>query len=323
MKRKLGAIALAFLFNLTLSLLSTPGLVTAAEKLKYGVSSRTDLIYVLPLLAAEEKGLWKEVGLAVEYVPFRGGAEMHQAVAAGQLDMGNSGAISIIQAMTRGLPEIMVADLKTRDDFFLWVRADSRIKEVKDLKGAKIGINRLGGMMHAYGRVIARGAGLEKEVKFVAGGGGTEELAAIKSGALDGRVGPLFLMAPLKSRGEIRELVAVEDYLPKPWVGTVAYARQELVEKRPEVVRRAVKGLLQAGQAVVNDPEWTMAKLKTEFGYDEVLSRMIFPVIKYGKDGKTDRQGLDNVRNFLIEYGLISKDKAPPVDKLFTTEFTQ
>ena len=35
----------------------------------------------------------------------------------------------------------------------------------------------------------------------------------------------------------------------------------------------------------------------------------------------TERKGLENIRDFLIEYGIISGEKTPAIDRLYTNEF--
>ncbi|MEE8449891.1 MAG: hypothetical protein V3S39_09705 [Thermodesulfobacteriota bacterium] len=48
-------------------------------------------------------------------------------------------------------------------------------------------------------------------------------------------------------------------------------------------------------------------------------------LIKYyplTKDGKIERKAVENVRSFLIEHGIVTKDKTLPVDELYTNQFT-
>lgn len=129
---------LAFLFSLAFwALPSGPSSAQVVEKVKIG-NVREDVLRALPILAAGDKGFWKGQGVEVEYVPFRGATEMHQAVAAMALDTGVAGAVSVMLVQARGVPEIIVADLQAPEDFFVWVRTDSRIRKVEDLKGARI-----------------------------------------------------------------------------------------------------------------------------------------------------------------------------------------
>lgn len=307
-----------FLFWLVLF----PPLLQAAEKVRVGTPVRVQALYNLPILAAQDKGIWRGLGLDLEYLPFRSGTELNQAVAAGALDMGITGALAVVQAVARGLPEIIVADLQGDNPFYLWVPTASHIRDAKDLKGARIGVNRLGGTVHAFGLALARALRMEKDIKFVAGGGVREEVAAIKAGTLEGRMSDSFALAPLKYSGEMRELISMRDYLPRPWPDLTVLATLGLVGQKPEVVRKAVKALLQGAEGVLKDEAWALAKMKEEFGYSEGLAKMVFAQLRYGRDGKIDPRGLENIRNFLVEYRIIPKEKAPPVEKLFTREFT-
>ena len=44
--------------------------VLAAERLRFSVHIRTSPDYVMPVLAALDKGFWKESGVEVEYIGF-------------------------------------------------------------------------------------------------------------------------------------------------------------------------------------------------------------------------------------------------------------
>jgi len=46
----------------------------AADKLRFATTVKTHPILVMPVLAAEEKGFWKQNGLEAEWVPFEGDA---------------------------------------------------------------------------------------------------------------------------------------------------------------------------------------------------------------------------------------------------------
>lgn len=292
----------------------------AAEKMKLGTSVRENPLYVLPPLAAEEKGFWKEQGIQVDYIPFRGGSEMHRAAAAGALDMGISGAVSIVQAVTRGLPEIIVAQIAP-EEYYFWVRADSPIKGPKDVRGVKMGVNRFGGLAHAYGRAVAKALKAEKEIKFVAGGGQREEMAAIRARTLDGRFSSAPTMAPLKWAGMVREVISVSDYLPKKWVDLVLWSRIEVVVNRPPAGRAATRGILKGKELIAADPAWAIGKMKSNFGFSEELARFVYPMLRYYPQAHVDLEALENVRNFLVQFGIVSKEKVFPMESLYTGEF--
>src|SRR3990172_5891615 len=76
----------------------------AAEKLNLGTSIKFTPAYYLPILAAEDKGFFKEQGLEVEWVPFTSGPPMHNAIVAGSIMIAPDTATGHLPAMTPGLP---------------------------------------------------------------------------------------------------------------------------------------------------------------------------------------------------------------------------
>lgn len=300
------------------------GQAWALDKLRFGLSARANPSYVLPFLAAEEKGFWKRNELDTEFIPFDAGAALFRAMAAGALDMALGGVLSDVQAIIRGVPVILVTDLKSPQDFYIYVRADSKIRGPADLKGARIGVTRFGGLVHAYALAIAKSLGLERDIKFVTAGGAMQEIAAVKAGVEDGTIVSFFAMAPLLFKGEMRPAVAVRDYLPREWMDVTISARKDFAQKNPQVVKRGLKALFQAADFVMKDSDWTVEKLKSQYGYTEAGARMVHrDILRYGKEGKIDRKAMENVRNFLIDYGIVPKEKVPPVESLYTNEYNE
>src|SRR3972149_1156428 len=84
-----------------------PHISPGVEKLKFGTSIRTYPPYYLPVMAAEEKGFWKENGLEVEWTPFRGGGPFMQALAAGALKIGYTAAATAFQAGAGGVAVVI------------------------------------------------------------------------------------------------------------------------------------------------------------------------------------------------------------------------
>lgn len=294
---------------------------TAADKVKFGTSVKENPYYGLPVVAAQEMGFVKQQGLEMEWFAFKGGAELHRAVAAGSVEMGMSGAMSLIPAIAAGVPSVIVADAQSVDEFFAYVASKSPLKEARDLKGKKVGITRLGGTTHGYGRAVAKVLGIEKEIRFVAAGGVPEMVAAIKAGALDAFLTSYFTVAPLKAKGDIREVVVVRDYLPKEWTDLVLFSRRDFLEKSPEVVKRTVKAMIQGGRSISKERQWAIDKMKALYGFSEEDARASFLGLQYGQGGPVDPRALENVRNFLIEYGIITKEKTPAVERLYVPGF--
>lgn len=293
----------------------------SAEKVKFATGVAAHPVQVLPILTAEEKGFWKNQNVAVEWIPFKGATAMFRGAAGGHVDMGVTVSPGFVQAASRGVPVVLVADLGQQYPFYLWVVPDSPIKTAADMKGKKIATSRFGGVSHAYGRLALRALGLEGKVQWVASGGLRNTVAAFKARQIDIAVLTKFAMTPLILGNQARELVAIRDYVPKEWVDTMAYARTGFTGSNPGEVRGVVKGLLEAGNFINQNSAWAIEKIKSKFRYTDEMAEFTYKQLNYGASGKIDRKGLGNVREFLVEYGIITKEKAPPVDGLFTGKF--
>jgi len=99
---------------------------------------------------ADRNGYFKDLGLEVKYIRTRGGAETAQAVITGSNQFGlTMGVLAAISAYAKGAPlRIASSEMIGLPDLFWFVRADSRLKTVKDINGAKIPYSRPGSGTH-------------------------------------------------------------------------------------------------------------------------------------------------------------------------------
>lgn len=297
--------------------------VKAAEKIQLGTAIKLYPHYYLPVLAGEEKEIWKKNGLEVEWVPFSAGAALVRAAASGAINIGLVPGVTLVQAVARGVPVLIVSDLVGRDDYWFWVRTDSRLRTPMDLKGAKVGVPLLGGSSHAYGRALAKALGLEKEVKFVGAGGSRENVATLKAGAIDAAVMVFTSMANLKAAGEVKEFLNTGDYLPKEWVEHVVFARKDFIKTNPDMVRRVLRGVLQGVEFTLKNSPWATEKMKELSGFPVESARLVVERLpgQFTRDGRINRKAVENLRDFLMEYEIIPRDKPLAVEELFTSEF--
>lgn len=292
-----------------------------AQKFKLGTGVKLSAPYYLTMIAAEEKGIWKKNGLDVEWVPFKGGGPFSQALAVGEIKMGFQAASGAFTAAARGSPVIIVSDL-AKNPFFFWVRGNSRFRQAADIKGAKIGVSSLASAPSAQGRIVAKALGLEKEVRFVGVGDLTTAMAGLKTGVIDAAIYGFDQMAELKYRGEVRDLIKNSDYLPREWVDLSIQARKDFLKEDAPLARRLVKACFQAVEFVTKERGWSVATIKATVGFSEGTAELIYDYVTplFTKDGKINLKALDNVRNFLIEYRLVPKEKVPTSQEIYTPE---
>ena len=304
-------------------LLTSVSSTLAAEKIKIGTALVTHPVFALPMVAAEEKGFWKQQALQVEWVPLRGGAALVRAQAAAAVQMGVDGVVGAVRGMARGVPIIIVSHLGVPDKFGIWVRSNSPVRNPRDLRGKKIDVLRLGGSAHAFGKAVSQALGIEREVSFMGSGGIRNMLAGLKTGAVDSLLGTFFAVGPLWGKGEAREILKVEDYLPKPWPNRVVTSRKDFLARRPQDVGKMVKAILGATDFIMRNKGWTMAKLQSVSRYTPKVAAAIYPMLKFSPDGRMNKQALSNVRKFLIDFRVIKPENAPPVEQLYTNRFTR
>ena len=126
-----------------------------------------------PVYIAYEKGFFEKRGISVEIIDLiAGGPVAIQAVAGGSAEAGLSSIMAIISARSQGLPIIGVSDIQSAignqalQEFF--VRADSGIYSVADLRGRTIAINLVRSSFHYTLLMALEAVGLsESDVNFI------------------------------------------------------------------------------------------------------------------------------------------------------------
>jgi ABC-type nitrate/sulfonate/bicarbonate transport system substrate-binding protein len=245
-------------------------------------------------------------------------------MAAGSIEMSLVHIIGVVRAASSGVPVVAVASTGQMEDWAMWVQAGSPFKNLKEMRGKKIGISRFGGTGDANTKVVFKTLGIEKDIKIIAVGGLRSRIAALKTGAIDGFLVSRTSMVELELKGEVRGIGSLLAYLPQPWETETVNAHKNLIAKRPEVVKSVVRAILQGGDLMRRDKAWSLDKLKTALKFSERSAPAIFKIIvdsHRSTDGRIDPKAVANVRNFLIDYGLLAKDKALEVRDLYTDAF--
>ena len=125
-----------------------------------------------------------------------------------------------------------------------------------------------------------------------------------------------------RARGEIRELLTIDDYLPKGLFAQILFSSRSFLEAKPDVVRKVVKGYLLGADYVMKNQDWAIRRMMTEMRFSEEAAKIAYPKLHY-TDGRIDLKRIDAAVNFLVEYGLLAKDKIPPMDKIFAKGFVE
>jgi ABC-type nitrate/sulfonate/bicarbonate transport system substrate-binding protein len=123
-------------------LLLTAGTAFGEEKVRIGYLRLT---ISLPTFVAAEKGLFEQAGLKVELTPFESGTLIISALIAGRIDANCSSAITGYWFAEQSTPDQFKIFLgygtpsRKNPTFVAIVKKDSPLKDLKDLKGKRVG----------------------------------------------------------------------------------------------------------------------------------------------------------------------------------------
>lgn len=138
----------------------------AVVEFKYPDNPAFDLFYI-----ADELGYFKDSGVQPKYVGRIAEGQIIPSVGTGAIDFGNRHTPLVIAAIANGSDvKIIAAGTKSTQEsphMKYFVRADSPIKELKDLVGKKVGINSFGACSEYVTKKLLQDNGLEGKVQLV------------------------------------------------------------------------------------------------------------------------------------------------------------
>jgi NitT/TauT family transport system substrate-binding protein len=298
-----------------------PAIGFAQTSVKIGTAVLGDYGLAGPVIVGIEKGLFKAQGLAVEFVPFRGGPDLSKAVMTGDVLLGISGATDVLVFRERGAPIKMIAAHVDGNDFTLNVSLD--VTSVADLKGKSIGVTSVGATTWLFARMVAKQQGWnpDRDVQIVPLGGLDAQLAALSrketAGFVWGDGGAVF-----EQQKKSKILMRLDQVAPK-WISLNQYVTEESIKKSADTIRKAQRGLFQAIKAMKANPKENAEIIGKRMGWtaDEVVfthGKVTGPL--FSEDGRFNLEAFKAMQDALIEEKVLAKRL--PLEEHYTTEFT-
>ncbi len=230
-------------FYITILLVLTP-VSASAQKLDRAIlafgSSGGNLT---PFWVGREAGLYRQYGLDVDVVFFRGSTIAINALATKDAQFAGLGASSSVLAKLGGVDTMLIATATPGLLFYLVARKD--IKTGSDLKGKKIAVSRPGTDSDLAARVAVQKLGLgEKEVSYISIGSDTERVIAVSRGIVDATVVAVagYVAAQRLGLNTLVDLAQANI----PYEAASLITTQTLIRDNPEMVRRLTKGFVAA-----------------------------------------------------------------------------
>jgi NitT/TauT family transport system substrate-binding protein len=237
----------------------------AGKPLRVGVMP---LIGTLPYYAAVDRLAFEAEGLQVETVTLNSGARILAALAGGSLDVGESDTLSVLQASAQGLDVVIVAaGAFVRTDAQavsgLVVRAQSALREARDLRGKTIAVASLAGINFAMTlEYLAKGGLAKQDVVWQELGYPQMPLALEKGHADAVSLTEPFLAA---LQGRVRMLSPAQATIPGAPIG-VYVARRAWLRQHPDLAARFERGYARGVRFCNDEPERARALLPRHTG---------------------------------------------------------
>ena len=213
------------------------GVSAAEEKVRFSVAAITGS-YMDEFVAIEE-GYHREEGLSVEMIRAGGGIAT-QALLAGDLHFSTS-AGSALSATLRGAEIKVIYTNIDRPGYQLW-SGQSDIKQLKDLRGKRVGVTSRGDTQELSVRLLLHKYGIDaNSVAYVPVGFGAQRLAALQVGSVDAVPLGAGDFAQLKQpKGHM--LGDTEKEIRFAYVGLAMASK--LIARQPELVEKFLRSVI-------------------------------------------------------------------------------
>ncbi|CAO3424523.1 ABC transporter substrate-binding protein [Azospirillum doebereinerae] len=262
-----------------------------------------------PLIVADEQKLWEQQGLTPTVVPFASGRLVLDAVAGGRVLIGTASETPVVLAALAGLPIRIIATVNGMEPFDL--AAIKEIRTIRDLKGRRIAFAQ-GTNAQYYLHKLLDAAGLAPSEITAISMNPPEMVTSLANGAIDGFVwGEPHLSQALKL-GPDRFHVIHTAGLYKSFASIIAL--QSTVDRKPELLAKALRALTAASQSIARDPDAAIALISDRIRLDPEVARRIWPSLDFRVtlDRDTLLRELETQGRWAVASGLARPDAVPP-----------
>lgn len=301
--------------------LSAPVSAPAQEPTPIRWGSTPALELTLPLYVAQSQGYLTQEGLKLDNPLLAPGVRLREALTVGDLDFAENTTTTLIVGRQAGLKQKAIFQYYTKELFSLFVPTKLRgeIKSVADLKGKKIAVTALGTGAHMDALLFIRKAGLnDSDVTFVGLNSADPAtlVTALQSGQFDAQIlwEPTSTLVRDRQIGfpliDIRDPAVHEKWVGKESASEVLFVTEDMIAKRPDVVKRVVRALKKAMSYIQEHSASDVAAATAKFyKMDEAALAKILEPIKgnYTPDGKFSRSGIQVAIDITKEGGLLKQ----------------
>ena len=298
-----------------------PSAAPAADKIRVGNPSAQSFSF-LPLRLGIAHGFFSKYGIEPEEVTLNGSAKLHQAMAAGSLDIGLGSGTDLI-FLIKGAPEVAVASMAGPPLLLgVVVPYDSPARTADDLKGKRIGVSTVNSLTQWLMRELARqkGWGADSLTYVTVGAELPNQVAALVTGQIDAVVSSTALGLQLAEAKRGRLLFPASDIVKDFMIHTI-YASDQMAQTNPDAVRRFLKGWFDtiAFMRANKDETVRASRERTNFSVEVEEKQYDLVMPMFSDSGRFEPSALATIRRSFVDLRLI--DKEPDLTKYCTEQF--
>ncbi len=253
-----------------------------------------------------EAKIFDAEGIKVEVTSFRGDAQLQQALAAGGVDVG-LGSGPGLGFRAKGAPAIGVAAMYGPPaNLALVLPLDTPIRTIADLKGKRIGVTTAGSLTDWLVRELSRQQGWGSDgMQILALGQMQARLAAIQRGELDGMVIEAATGYELEEAGKAKNFLLFGD-IAKDFYTHVIFASDDLIEKRPDLLGRFLRGWFKTIAFMRANKDFAVASEAKTIEVKPSIAAKIYDaqISGFSPDGAWNPAAIDVIRHSLKELGI-------------------
>src|SRR6267154_3335288 len=311
--------------NLLAALLAAPlvlhgGAGFALDQVRFGKAVPNSFAFGAAEVGVHAK-IYEQEGIDLQILSFQGDARIQQALTADGLDVA-VGSGPGLGFRAKGVPAIGVAAMYGPPaNLALAVLSRSSIRTVADLKGKSIGVTTLGSLTDWLTRKLAQQQGWGNDgIKVVPVGAGPARLAAMERGELDGMVIESATGYELEEQNKGRNILLFGD-IEKHFYTHVIMATDEMIEKRPELLRRFLRGWFKTVAFMKANKDFTVKSGAKVVQVRESIAAKVYDaqMANFSTDGAWDPVAIDVIRNSLKELGIL--DFIPEAKVIYNDKF--
>ena len=276
------------------------GPALAQTKITAGTASFNEAL--MPIYAAQEKGYYRQAGLEVEMIAFKGGGPAVQALVRASIDMCLCAADHVVPLRSPRQPAKILVGLDEVPSYAMVATATPPYTDIKTLKGKRIGITSPGSLTDNTLRYSITSAGLspERDFEIMGTGGGAPMQAAIDTGQIDaGLLITTDVVSMLQKPGAYKVVI---DYREMPYASFGVIVLDSWVKSRPQDAKAFARATIRAIDDLKRDPAFataTLAKMYPNFSPELAAEVAKSAVARTPDGGRVSAAAVENLNKIV------------------------